>query len=587
LEGHVIFSSRTAGEIGASVPGALGHPEPDFRLLFEASPQPTWVYDAESLHFLEVNKAACAMYGYSREEFLAMELLDIRPAARRLDVDPPPLGQEVQVEEVRHRLRDGTFIDVGVSRHDLMFCGRRAVLAHLLDITHRKRFEEQLRHQAFHDPLTGLPNRALFRDRLEQALARGARDGSLCAVVFFDLDSFKIVNDSAGHSAGDALLVEVATRLASSIRESDTAARFGGDEFAILAEPLMDPEHGATAARRFLRALGQPILAGNVPWVVSASAGVAISVPGKSTAEELLRNADVAMYESKRTRRGSFGVFEPAMHEAVMKRIGIEQDLRRSVERHELSVHYQPQMDIRTGQIHGIEALVRWFHPSRGPISPDRFIPVAEECGLIGRLDAWVFETAANQLRLWKEAGLGPLVMAVNLSGAELLDDELPERLGKAACAAGLSPTSFQLEITETAAVKNIEILGTLEELRRRGFEIAIDDFGVGYSMLGRLQDFRVGSLKLDRSFMQRITFGEDEAPIISGVIAMGHSLDLRVIAEGVETTEQLRFLRRHQCDGAQGHLVARPGTAEATERVLRANRSKAARSSTERQRVG
>jgi diguanylate cyclase (GGDEF)-like protein/PAS domain S-box-containing protein len=554
----------------------LKESEANFRLLFADNPNPMWIYDLDSLAFLEVNEAAVQRYGYGRDEFLAMTIKDIRPAEDVPELVRDIAGQrgDMQTDQTwRHRLKDGRVISVAISSHRLQFAGRPAALVLAQDVTERIQLDEQLRHQAFHDPLTQLANRALLRDRVEQALARNERRGGSCAVMFIDLDNFKAVNDSVGHTAGDLLLVQVAERLQGALRPEDTAARLGGDEFAVLLEHLGDERDAVRVAQRIMNALREPVQLEGDEWFVSASIGIALG-GHDIDADVLLRNADVAMYDAKRRGRDRFGVFDPAMHTAVLDRLSLESDLRQALARDELSIAYQPEYEVNRRRMVAVEALVRWQHPTRGWVSPADFIPLAEDAGLIEQLDTWVLRTAARQVRAWLDAGIHPPAMAVNVSGKEFSNPGLAKRIAGIVAEVGLRPSHIELEVTESVAVNTEHAIPLLEELRAMGFRIAIDDFGVGQSMLSRLQEFPVNKLKIDRSFLQKVAFGEDEAPIVGAIIAMGHSLGLTVTAEGVETSEQLTFLRRRGCDEVQGFLLGRPQPAAEIERQLAPDRA-------------
>jgi diguanylate cyclase (GGDEF)-like protein/PAS domain S-box-containing protein len=548
-----------------------GQREADFRPLFLDNPQPMWVFDDETLRFLEVNRAAIAAYGYSREEFLGMTIVDIRPGGEvaRLKRTLVQNGQGSETSrEWRHCLRDGREIFVDITSQRVDFAGRRATLVLVTDITERRATDERLRHQAFHDPLTGLANRALFRDRVQHAVnQRGALQA---AVVFIDLDNFKTINDSVGHNAGDVVLIEVAGRLRQSIRPADTAARLGGDEFAVLIEAIPTEETALRVVQRITHTLKHPVEAAGDTWFVSGSVGIAFSGTGGEDVDSLLRSADVAMYDAKRRGRGQFAIFEPAMHRAVLDRMGLENDLRTAIAQDGLSVAYQPQVDLARSEIVGVEALVRWVHPVRGVIPPGEFIPLAEEAGMIHELDQWVLHQAAAQARCWLDAGVGPITVGVNVSGKEFANPDLAERIRATVAGHGVPPQMIELEVTESAAFEIENARAALADLRRQGFRVAVDDFGVGFSMLARLQDLSIDRLKIDRSFIERITFGEDEAPIVSGIIAMAHSLRLRVVAEGIETTEQLAFLKRSGCDHGQGYRLGRPQPAAGLERLLK-----------------
>jgi diguanylate cyclase (GGDEF)-like protein/PAS domain S-box-containing protein len=532
-------------------------------MLFASNPHPMWVYDLETLEFIEVNLAAVEKYGYSREEFLAMRLPDIRPPEdiQLLNADLAAERSVLAVsQDWRHRLKDGRVIHVDVASHQLDFAGRSAVLVLAQDVTEQRRLDDQLRQQAFHDSLTGLANRALFRDRLEHALAQRPRSRGECAVLFVDLDGFKSINDAIGHSAGDELLVLVAERLRACMRPDDTAARLGSDEFGVLLEHVAGVRDAVRVTQRILGSLQRPVRLQDEDWMVSASVGIAISDQTRASGvDDLLRNADVAMYSARAAGRGRFGVYEPAMHAAVTERIALENDLRNGMAANQLRVHYQPEVDIRSGQVVAMEALVRWQHPSRGLVPPDDFILVAEDAGLIQGVDAWVLNHATAQLSDWLASGAATLRMAINVSGKELADTDLIDRVQRACETTQIEPDMLEVEVTESATVETANALEILGELRSMGVRVAIDDFGVGYSMLSRLNDFPLDKLKIDGSFIRHVARVEDDAPIVSGIIAMGHSLGLEVLAEGVETQDQLTFLQAAGCDLAQGFLFSRP----------------------------
>ncbi|TMD06712.1 MAG: EAL domain-containing protein [Chloroflexi bacterium] len=550
---------------------ALRTSERSFRVLFESNPHPMWVVDATSLRIIAVNDAAVAEYGYSSEEFLDSRLADITESTGVEHGWNPASEPDVRRLLQRHRLRGGNVIDVEVSSHATEFEGRRAVLVLAQDITERIRLEEQLRDQALHDPLTRLANRLLLQDRIEHALVRQRRTAKPFALLLLDLDNFKTVNDSLGHAAGDHLLVAVAGRLKSCLRGSDSAARLGGDEFAILLEEVTGPEHAASVAERLVEALRMPFTVEQREIFLGVSIGVAMGDSTRQSADEMLRDADLAMYAAKAQGRSRHVVFSPRMREAALDRVALEHDLRRSVNAGDLHLVYQPQIDLETDETVGVEALVRWRHPVHGNVPPDRFIPLAEEAGLIGALDAWVLETACAQIKAWREAGAGGLHVAVNLSGSEFEDGALVDRIADVLERHRLAPSDLELEITERVAVQQERSAReTLDRLRAMGVRISIDDFGTGYSMLASLRQFPGDKLKVDKSFVQEIVDGQDRAPLVAAIVAMGHGLGLEVIAEGVETEEQLTALRRLGCDGAQGYLLGRPTEArEIEERVL------------------
>jgi diguanylate cyclase (GGDEF)-like protein len=451
-------------------------------------------------------------------------------------------------------------------------------------------------HAAEHDFLTGLPNRMLLTDRVGQAIALARRHKKHVAVLFLDLDGFKHINDSLGHGVGDKLLQSIAKRLAACVRSSDTVCRQGGDEFVVLLTEVEQSEDAATAASRIARAVSGShsidqndthvdvaIAAGRMLQAVAephsidrhelhvtASIGVSVYPEDGLDAETLIKNADTAMYQAKENGRQSYRFFEPDMNVRAVERQSIEEDLRRALERREFALHYQPIIDLRTGAITGAEALIRWMHPTRGLVPPLQFIPVAEDCALIVPIDAWVLREACTQARAWLDAGLPPITMAVNASAIELRSETFLENLFATLHETGLEPTSLVLEVTESVLMKHAEVATSiLRALREKGVKVAIDDFGTGYSSLGYLRKFPLDALKIDQSFVRQIdTAGEDTA-IVSAVIGMARSLKLRVIAEGVETLEELKFLRAHDCDAAQGYYYSRPVVPQEFARLL------------------
>jgi diguanylate cyclase (GGDEF)-like protein len=414
-----------------------------------------------------------------------------------------------------------------------------------------------IRH-AFNDSLTGLPNRALLLDRLELALGRAEREDQPVSVLFLDLDGFKVVNDSLGHVAGDRLLIDVARRLSDCLRRGDTAARIGGDEFAILLGDIGDPDRARRVAERVIAALGEPFTVLGREVFVSASIGIAY---GRNDAENLLRNADVAMYRAKRSGEGgAYAIFEPSMHAAVVERLDIEADLRRAIERDELVLHYQPIVELASGRVVGLEALVRWAHPRRGLVMPFEFIPLAEETRLIVDIGRWVVQEACRQAAQWRDdPQTGRPWVSLNLSGLQLLDDGLDAEVAAALVKSGLDPAGLTLEITETVLVQDVAAaVDRLERLRALGVSIAIDDFGTGYSSLRYIRRFPADVLKIAKPFVDGL-HDETDAALVRTIIALADSLGLRTVAEGVEDPEQLVRLCDLGCTLGQGYLFARP----------------------------
>jgi diguanylate cyclase (GGDEF)-like protein/PAS domain S-box-containing protein len=435
------------------------------------------------------------------------------------------------------------------------------------DITERTRLERELAHQAFHDSLTGLANQALFRDRVTHALSRAARRQSELAVLFVDLDDFKTVNDSLGHTAGDALLVAVAERLRGCVRAADTAARLGGDEFALLVEDLGSRSDATGLADRLIDLLRQPFTIAGREIVVGASIGIAFHDPDTTTGQ-LLRNADIAMYTAKRGGKRRYEIFEPQMHAEAVERLEIQADLRRALDRGELTLQYQPIVALDTGRISGVEALVRWCHPERGLLAPNAFIPIAEETGLICELGRQVLVEACSQARAWQ---LPPLTVSVNLSPRQLQGDELIAHITEALEVSGLAPSTLVLEITEGAMMHDTEaIIAKLEVLKALGVKLAVDDFGTGYSSLSYLQRFPIDVLKIDRTFIGRIDSDDNSSSLIGAILSLARIMQLEAVAEGVETEAQADMLTQLGCDLAQGYYLARPMDAERLEEILR-----------------
>jgi diguanylate cyclase (GGDEF)-like protein len=429
----------------------------------------------------------------------------------------------------------------------------------LLAVQRTAQMSQEREHRALHDPLTGLPNRLLLTDRIETALARSSRSGGRVVVVFLDLDLFKTINDGLGHAVGDAVLVDVADRLTSVLRPGDTLARFSGDEFAIVCESIPDYEIEVLAAR--IQASLEPAFPfGSHEVTVTASIGVATATP-HSTAESLLREADSAMYRAKSAGRDQVAHFHWSMHEAATARLDDQLGLRRALERGELRAHYQPIMDLASGSVLGMEALVRWEHPERGLIPPDQFIPLAEETGLILPIGAWVLDHSLQQLRAWQEEfpGAADLWMAVNISPRQLSDPDLTHKISRSLRDSGLDASSLHLEITETAIMNSLDrSTATLEALRSLGVQLIIDDFGTGYSSLARLKRLPVTALKIDRTFVDGLGMDSSDLSIVDAIANLARSLNLDVIAEGVETREQLEILHTLGANMGQGYLWSR-----------------------------
>jgi diguanylate cyclase (GGDEF)-like protein len=442
--------------------------------------------------------------------------------------------------------------------------GMTADLARLYQLE-RTGFQEQLWHQAFHDPLTGLPNRALFRDRLEHALARAGRQIEPVGVLVLDIDNFKVINDSLGHPQGDALLLAVAERLRNCLRSGDTAARLGGDEFTVLVEDVGQLSELTEVAERIAEALRRPIQLDGRQVVASASIGIALSSPNKP-AEALMRDADLAMYRAKTNGKARWELFDDTLEVQAMERLDMETDLRRALEREEFCVYYQPIVSLPEGCVVELEALVRWRHPDRGMVQPGAFIPVAEETGLIVPLGQWVLEQACRQARIWRDAASAnaKIVMSVNLSARQFQHPTLVADIKRAVRESGLEPKALKLEITESVLMQDAEsTLVTLHALKALGIQLAIDDFGTGYSSLTYLKRFPIDTLKIDRSFVDGLGQDAQDTAIVRSVVALAKTLNLSVTGEGVETVQQQLHLEELGCDLAQGYMFARPSPPE------------------------
>ncbi len=543
--------------------GDLKAREASARLLLENNPLPMWLVDRDTHRFLAVNDAALAHYGYARERFLAMIQGDLEPPA--LALAGPGLPRI-------HLRADGARIEVNLFERVLDFHGRAAVLAAVVDVTERRRAEARIAHMAHHDALTDLPNRVVLRERLEAAIAQRRRGGVGACLLCLDLDHFKSVNDTLGHSAGDALLRAVAGRLLQAGQEAvghDRAragagvlvARMGGDEFAILVEDAPGPEpvqaeRARTLCARLIRSLGQPFPIQDRSVRIGVSIGVARLPPAGTDPDRLLRNADLALYQAKAAGRNTHRVFDPAMEAEVQLRRGLEQDLRDAFAAGALAVHYQPILGARSGALTGFEALLRWCHPERGVIAPAAFVPLAEETGLIGPIGEWVLQQACAEAARWP----GNLRVAVNLSPLQVRDRRLVPLVARVLAEAGLAPERLELEITETVLlVENAANLATLHRLRALGVRIALDDFGTGYSSLSYLRAFPFDRIKIDRSFVGEMESNPQSAAIVRAIIDLGTSLGIATTAEGIETETQRDRLRATACDEVQGYLFGRP----------------------------
>lgn len=543
--------------------------ENSFRLLFEGNPVPMWIFDPDRLRFLAVNDAAIAHYGFSRDEFLSMSVTRLWPQHEAWDHLQALSGLPDQYESPVswHHLRaDGSEIEVLTFGRKVAFEGRSAYLVSIWDITERRRAEEKIAHMAHHDALTGLPNRALFQNHLEEALARAKRKNSSLAVLCLDLDAFKSVNDSMGHPAGDRLLQLVAERLRGESSNFDLAARLGGDEFAIIVEGVDAPRAVEQLAARLVETIGRSYDVMGTEVIVGASIGAALSPNDGETQDELMRNADVALYRAKAAGRSNYQFFEREMDRALQARRTMAADLRKAFAAGEFEVFYQPLIDLQNDRLSAFEALIRWHHPDKGMISPGEFIPVLEEMGLIVQVGEWVLQEACREAAGWPKH----IRIAVNLSPVQFRSATLVQSIVAALAHSGLDAPRLELEVTESVLLaetsSNIEIL---HRLRSLGVRVSMDDFGTGYSSLGYLRSFPFDKIKIDRSFVADMSTRPDCLAIVRAVVGLGRSLGVTTTAEGVETEQQLLCLRGEGCNEVQGYLFGRPEPASSLNSII------------------
>jgi diguanylate cyclase (GGDEF)-like protein/PAS domain S-box-containing protein len=532
--------------------------EASFRLLFDSNPVPMIVCALDDERIIGVNDAAVAHYGYSRAEF---EKLTIR-SVQAFDSDLPwasdASSDELTARTWKHVRADGTLIDLAIYSRHLVYGDKPAVLLALMDITERKHAEARLAFMTQHDGLTGLPNRTLLRQHMEDMLLHTRRGADRVAVLILGIDNFKAVNDTLGHGIGDKLLRGVAKRLRSILRQEDILARLNSDEFAIVQGGLARPEDAVLLARRVLESIDDPFLLDGHSVVVGATIGIAMAPGDGDDSETLLKNADMALSRAKNDSRGTFGFFEAEMDARAQKRRKIETDLREAIQNDVLRPYYQPLIDLSTGCITGFEALVRWPHPERGMISPADFIPVAEETGLINGLGGLMLRRACKDAALWPN----DVRVAVNLSPLQFRVGNLLSIVMDALKQSGLPAKRLELEITETLLLeKSSQVLATLHALRSLGVRISMDDFGTGYSSLSYLRSFPFDKIKIDQSFVRDLAANRDAQAIVRSIISLGTGLGVTVTAEGVETEAELSYLRAEGCHEAQGFLFsgARP----------------------------
>jgi PAS domain S-box-containing protein len=507
-------------------------------VLFEDGRDPLLLCD-EAGRIVDHNAAARTLLGHDRKALGELRLGDLR-----LEPDAPPAGLWLTEGETRLRHAEGTPVEVSVRMQPLRQQGRRLLVVSLRDLSDRRRSEERLAHMANYDSLTGLPNRSLFRDRLALAMERAQRSNVPMALMFLDLDRFKVVNDSVSRQVdGDPF----------------TLSRLGGDEFTVIAEGVGSAEDAAMVARRLLEALATPFVVGEEELHISASIGISMYPTDDIDLDGMIRHTDMAMYRSKSLGRNTYSFFSDDLNAAVEARLSLEGSLRRAIERNEFHLHYQPKASLLTGQVTGVETLLRWHCPGRGMVPPDRFIDVLEDTGLILQVGAWVIRTACAQLAEWDRQGLPRISLAVNLSARQLRHPYLSALVEDTLRENAIEPSRLEIELTESLAMEDTEVTrGVLGSFARIGVQLAIDDFGTGHSSLAYLRQLDVDVLKVDRSFVNQLPYDPEDCAIATAVVALGHSLHMRVVAEGVETQEQADFLRELGCDEMQGWLLSR-----------------------------
>ncbi len=566
IEGFItdITERRTVAE-------ALHEAERRYRSIFEHATEGIFQTTCDG-RYLHANPALARIYGYDTPEQLVATLRSIQ---QDLYVDPARRQQFVALMQAQGKVvgfesqvyrRDGSVIWISENARAVHGPdgGLQFYEGTVSDITERKQYETALRYQATHDVLTGLPNRTLLLERLGEALRQAERDGRMVALAFIDLDQFKLINDTLGHLAGDALLTEVAARLRRSVREADTIARLGGDEFVLVCTQMHNEDEITRSMQRVLQAVSQPWSAGGRNFSLGCSIGISLYPRDGRSAETLLKHADAAMYKAKEAGRNNFQFFMPELNRRAVERLELESSLRGALERDEFLLHYQPRVTLETGDVVGVEALVRWRVPGRGLVSPARFIPVAEETGLILPIGEWVLRTACAQAVSWQQLGWRPVKVSVNISPRQFREEGLADLVARVLAETRLEARWLELELTESLVMHEPERFASmLHDLKGLGVEIAVDDFGTGYSSLNHLKRFPVDWLKIDQSFVRDLTTDRDDASIVQAIISLGHELGLGVVAEGVETRQQLDFLRDHGCDQVQGYYLGMPVPAE------------------------
>jgi diguanylate cyclase (GGDEF)-like protein/PAS domain S-box-containing protein len=585
--GKVIGIITTCEDITArkDMEEKLKESEEKFRSLVDSTDDSIFLLDS-NYKFLFMNKKHLFRMGISEGEYTGRSFIEFHP--------PEEAGEFIaKVDEV-FRTGESIHNEYKGQKNNQYFLQTlspikdqygmpEAVTVISKDITEHKKTEEQVRFLAYFDSLTGLPNRFFFKELLDKALSHAERHKLILATLFLDVDNFKRINDTLGHDIGDELLQAVTARLLKSVRNSDsisrandntitnTLSRLGGDEFVVLLSEIADVPDAAVVARRLLKDISEPYMLKGHKVIITASVGISVYPSDGEDAQSLLKYADLAMYHAKDIGKNNYQYYTESMKSAAFERLTLEGELNKALEKDEFSVYYQAKLDVQSRKIIGMEALIRWKHPEKALVSPSGFIPLAEETGQIIAIDEWVLHTACLQNKAWQDAGFAPMVIAVNLSTSHLENRKLTKVVAKALQDSGLEPQCLELEITESKIMKNpvISII-VLNELKAMGVRIAIDDFGTGHSSLNYLRQIPLDYVKIDRSFVMNITTSPHDTAIIKSIITLAHSLDLKVIAEGVETEQQLEFLREHECDEVQGYLFSKPVTADIFTQLLK-----------------
>lgn len=543
-----------------SVEKALIEAESKYRGLVESALIGVYIFQDDRMTY--VNHRFEKITGYNREEIYTMNILEgIVPEDRQIIVSNMQKlmnGTKEVTQHIRVVKKDGSIADLEIQSTLTIYKGSPAVIGTMLDITERKNSERQINHMAYHDALTGLPNRYLLNDYLHNSLSRSNLMNQTMAVMFIDLDRFKIINDTMGHSFGDMLLKQVSKRLIKCMREKDIISRYGGDEFVIIMEDA-DREAASAVARKIINKISCPFLLNGHEVFTSPSIGVSLYPYDGPDVETLIRNADTAMYFAKEQGRNNYQFYTSSLNEDVTRKMKLENGLRKALENNEFTLYYQPQVELDTGRIIGTEALIRWHHPELGLVSPGEFIPLAEETGLIIPIGKWVLRNACRQNKAWQDEGVAYMPVAVNVSVRQFQDKSFVQMVMKVLKQEGLDPRYLELEITESIMQNIKETALILEGIKAIGVKVAIDDFGTGYSLLSMLKHLNIDNLKIDQSFVNDIMINPNTAAVVKTIIDMGQNLNFKVIAEGIESQEQLSILKQNKCIMGQGYLFSKP----------------------------